>query len=135
MENSPKRFGLSRNERIKSKKDFEKIFSAGEVLFSSDKKIRANYIIEPISDTAGAKMSAAVNKHFGTAVWRNRIKRLLKESYRLNKDILVRSCIEKNVLIKIVFAFTLTSKDIKAARLNDIMPGVVEIMRKIQKRL
>jgi ribonuclease P protein component len=135
VENSKKRFGLSKNERIKSKKDFEKIFSEGEILFSSDKKIRATYIIEQITGTSGVKMGVAVNKHYGTAVWRNRIKRLLKESFRLNKEILTSSCVEKNILIKIVFAFTLNSKDIKAARLNDIMPGALEIMRKLQKRL
>ena len=135
MENSKKRFGLSRNERIKSKKDFEKIFSAGESIFSSDKKIRANYIIEHIPQVAGAKIGVTVNKRFGKAVWRNRIKRLLKESFRLNKEILIRSCIEKNILIKIIFAFIVTSKEIETARLNDIMPGIVEVMRKIQQRL
>ncbi|MGE5797240.1 MAG: ribonuclease P protein component, partial [Ignavibacteria bacterium] len=126
---------LSRNERIKSKKDFKTIFSAGETLFSSDKIIRATYIIEQIPEAPGVKIGVAVNKHYGTAVWRNRIKRLLKESFRLNKEFLIHSCIEKNILVKIVFAFTLTSKDIEAARLNNIMPGIVEVMQKLQKRL
>lgn len=135
MENSKKRFGLSRNERIKSKKDFKTIFSAGETLFSSDKIIRATYIIEQIPETPGVKIGVAVNKRYGTAVWRNRIKRLLKESFRLNKEFLIHSCIEKNILVKIVFAFTLTAKDIETARLSNIMPGIVEVMQKLQKRL
>ena len=135
MENSKKRFGLSRNERIKSKKDFKTIFSAGETLFSSDKIIRATYIVEQIPVTPGIKIGVAVNKRYGNAVWRNRIKRLLKESFRLNKEFLIHSCVEKNILVKIVFAFTLTSKDIETARLNNIMPGIVEVMQKLQKRL
>lgn len=135
MENSKKKFGLSRNERIKSKKDFEKIFSAGETLFSSDKKIRVLYIIDRFPESAGIKIAAVVNKRNGSAVWRNRIKRLLKESYRLNKQILSKICIEKNIAINIVFAFTLTSREMKIARLNDVMPGVVEVMQKLQKIL
>jgi ribonuclease P protein component len=135
VENSKKKFGLSRNERIKSKKDFEKIFSAGETLFSSDKKIRVLYIIDRFPESAGIKIAAVVNKRNGSAVWRNRIKRLLKESYRLNKQILSKICIEKNIAINIVFAFTLTSREMKIARLNDVMPGVVEVMQKLQKIL
>jgi ribonuclease P protein component len=135
VENSKKKFGLSRNERIKSKKDFEKIFSAGETLFSSDKKIRVLYIIDRFPESAGIKIAAVVNKRNGSAVWRNRIKRLLKESYRLNKQMLSKICVEKNIAINIVFAFTLTSREMKIARLNDVMPGVVEVMQKLQKIL
>ncbi|HVO74693.1 MAG TPA: ribonuclease P protein component [Ignavibacteriaceae bacterium] len=135
MENSKKRFGLSRYERIKSKKDFEKIFSEGEILFSSDKKIRALYIIEQKPPAAGIKIGTAVKKQYGNAVWRNRIKRLLKESFRLNKDGLVSSCTEKNILIKIIFAFIQSSSDLKTPRLMDIMPGVLEVMYILRKRL
>jgi len=135
VENSKKKFGLSRNERIKSKKDFEKIFSEGETLFSSDKKIRALYILDHIPESAGIKIAAAVSKRNGTAVWRNRIKRLLKESFRLNKEILNKICIEKNITIKVVFAFILTSKEMKTVGLKDVMPGVVEVMQKLQKKL
>jgi ribonuclease P protein component len=135
LEIPKKKFGLSRNERIKSKKDFEKIFSAGETLLSSDRKIRVIYIIDHAHEMPGVKIAPAVSRKNGTAVWRNRIKRLLRESFRLNKEELVRTCSDKKILLKVVFSFTLTSKEMKTVKLRDIMPSVEDVLKKLLKRL
>jgi len=128
-----KRFGLSSEERIKSRKDFQKIYSSGKIFFSNQKIIKALFIIEENSKLPGVKIAAAVFKKAGSAVWRNRLKRLIRESYRLNKEILLGSAQEKKLLLKIVFSPNLLyQKKDKNLKLKTIMPEVVDIMLKIK---
>ena len=128
-----KRFGLSSEERIKSRKDFQQIYSSGKIFFSNHKNIKALFIIEENSKLPGVKIAAAVFKKAGNAVWRNRLKRLIKESYRLNKEILLSSAQEKKLLLKIVFSPNLLyQKKNKNLKLKIIMPEVVDIMQKIK---
>ena len=128
-----KRFGLSANERIKSKKDFQKIFTSGKVFLSDRKNIKALFVVEGESKQPGVKIAAAVFKKAGTAVWRNRFKRLLKESYRLNKEILSNYVHDKKLLVKIVFSTNLLNqKKNKIMKLENIMPEVVDLLIKIK---
>ena len=128
-----KRFGLSSEERIKSRKDFQQIYSSGKIFFSNQKIIKALFIIEENSKLPGVKIAAAVFKKAGNAVWRNRLKRLIKESYRLNKEIILSSAQEKKLLLKIIFSPNLLyQKKNKNLKLKIIMPEVVDIMQKIK---
>jgi ribonuclease P protein component len=131
-----KRYGLSSKERIKSRKDFEKIFSSGSTIYSSSKLIKAVYIVEKEDSNKGVRIAVAVGKRLGIAVWRNRIKRLIKESYRLNKEILLEICSKKNILLKIVFSPNfLNEKNNKNIVLTDLMPSVVDLMIKLRSIL
>jgi ribonuclease P protein component len=128
-----KRYGLSPKERIKSKKSFNEIFTTGRVLISKDQKIKATYIADSKSEECGVKIAAAVSKKHGKAVWRNRVKRLIRISYRLNKERLTNFCKEKNILLRIVFStFSITERNMKKIKLSDILPDVVDIMQKIE---
>ena len=89
-------------ERIKSRKDFRNIYVRENQFFLQIKKLKL--FIERKSEPPGVKIAAAVSKKSGNAVWRNRVKRLIKESYRLNKEILTELCPRKNILLKIVFS-------------------------------
>jgi ribonuclease P protein component len=131
-----KRFGLSANERIKSRKDFEEIFSNGKTFFSSDRKIKVTYLIAERSDKTGIVFSAAVFKKAGKAVWRNRAKRLIKEAYRLNKKVIKETAIERGLLLMLVFSpSTLNEKQNKKLYIADVMPGVKEILLKLKDKL
>jgi ribonuclease P protein component len=131
-----KRFGLSANERIKSRKDFEEIFSNGKTFFSSDRKIKVTYLIAERSDKTGTVFSAAVFKKAGKAVWRNRAKRLIKEAYRLNKKVIKETAIERGLLLMLVFSpSTLNEKQNKKLYIADVMPGVKEILLKLKDKL
>ena len=131
-----KPFGLSADERIKSRKDFENIFSSGKIIFSSDKKIKATYFFEKNNENPGVKFAAAISKKSGKAVWRNRVKRLFKEAFRLNKKIIHDICFRKKFLLKIVFSSnSLNERKNKKIKLSDIMPGMLDVLLKLKSSL
>lgn len=128
-----KHFGLSKKERIKRKKDFQKIYSSGTIIFSKDKKFKAIYFYEKNTTKPGVQITAAVHKKSGTAVWRNRVKRLIKEAYRLNKEIIISFSKEKKILLQIVFTPNkVNQKKNKTLRYDDVMPGIVDLLLKIK---
>jgi ribonuclease P protein component len=131
-----KDFSLSRNERVKKKNDFEKVYSSAKILFSSDLLIKSLYIIDPDKQFIGVKIVPAVSKKAGKAVWRNRVKRLIKESYRLNKSTLLRKTLEKKVGILIIFSPNkLSESKNKKLYLKDIYKSVVELINKIEQQI
>jgi ribonuclease P protein component len=131
-----KQYGLSPKERIKSKKSFNEIFTTGKVLISKDHTIKATYIVDTKAEECGVKIAAAVSKKHGKAVWRNRVKKLIRTSYRLNKERLINFCKEKRILLRVVFStYSVNEQAMKKIRLKDIMPGVVELMNRIESSI
>ena len=131
-----KKYGLPARKRIKKKKDFELIFSSGKFVPSANKKIKAIFLVEENNEIPEIKIAAAVSKKHGNAVWRNKFKRLVRESYRLNKEILTGTCLEKKLLLNIIFSpLSLNQKNNKNIYLNDVGSDMVEILTRIKNRL
>jgi len=80
-----RKLSLNKRERIKGSTSFEKIYSSGSKTVSSDRRVRAIYKVEFPVERPFVKLGVAVSKKAGNACFRNRIKRLLRESFRLNK--------------------------------------------------
>lgn len=82
------------------------------------------------------KVAAAVSVKTGTAVWRNRIKRLIKESFRLNKAALMETCIRQNVYLRLVLSpcslNQINSENIKRI---DLEPGVLDLLNQVKKKI
>jgi len=130
-----KNFSLTRNERVKKKSDFEKIYSSAKVLVSSDRLIKVHFLFVD-SGAPGIKIAAAVSKKTGKAVWRNRLKRLIKESYRINKNPLLEKVLNKSTQMLLVFSPNrLSETSNKKIYLRDVSPGVVELMNKIRQQI
>lgn len=130
-----KQFGLSSKERIKSKNEFDLVYSAGEILFSSSQKFKAVFFIQRESETSGIKTAFAVSRKSGIAVWRNRIKRLLRESYRLNKKEIYSEVELKKMRVFIVFSpNTINQKNNRKILLKEVMPEVIDLMNRIKAR-
>ncbi|MDP2039529.1 MAG: ribonuclease P protein component [Ignavibacteria bacterium] len=131
-----KQFGLSNQERIKSKKEFDSVYSSGEILFSSNQKLKAVFLIERETEQAVLKAAFAVSRKAGIAVWRNRVKRLFRESFRLNKTILKAEVENKKIRLNIVFVpNSINERRNKKISLEQIMPDVVDLMNKIKVKL
>lgn len=74
----------SKKEKLKSKKLIDQLFTEGQSV--SVFPLRLVYLSTPFEDHVIAKTGVSVSKrNFKTAVDRNKIKRLLREAYRLNK--------------------------------------------------
>lgn len=80
-------YTLSKNERLHSQKRIDRLFAEGQSFISYP--LRIVYAKRETEDDAHYRVSvlASVSKrHFKRAVKRNRVKRLIKEAYRLNKQ-------------------------------------------------
>ncbi|MCR4561388.1 MAG: ribonuclease P protein component [Bacteroidales bacterium] len=120
----PKKYGLSRSEKLKSVVRTEKLFTKGKsfrvfpfsVYFrlSNDGELTQNQFL------------VSVGKHyFKHAVDRNRMKRLVREAYRKNKLPLYEKAKEKNVFFNLGFVYRLNVlsdfKTVEAAVKNALL--------------
>ena len=117
-----KKLTLGKNERLKSRKQIELLFSEGKKF--SMTPFRVHYLF---NESANPPLQFAVgvsNKNFKKAVDRNRIKRLVREAYRLQKITLLQKAKEKKGQLNLFFIYT--GKEI---------PGFSEVFEKMKKML
>ena len=81
-------FSYPKNEKLKSQKTIELLFTEGKSV--SKYPLRLVYVETKLQENEKIKMGVSVSKkHFKKAVDRNYFKRLLRETYRLNKQMLL----------------------------------------------
>ena len=130
-----KKYGLSAREKIRRRKDLTEVYQSGKSILSSDKNVKANYLVENV-EQPGVKFAVTVSKKLGGAVWRNRVKRVLREAYRLSKYKLIEVCEAKKKEIKLVLSpYKLNQREHKALKLRDVELSVIEIIDKITQRM
>lgn len=77
----PARRGLGRRSRIKQGRDFMRVRQAGERAVKGC--LIANWLRLPVDSSS--RLGVVVSKKVGNSVVRSRVKRLLRESYRLHQ--------------------------------------------------
>ncbi len=97
------RYFLKKNDKLKSRKIIQQLFSEGKSL--SVNPIRAVYFFANHFNHLQTGVSVS-SRHFKKAVDRNRIKRLLREAYRLQKNDLEKTVIEKNSQLSLFLIYT-----------------------------
>jgi len=120
-----KKFGLGKKEKLKSRKQIEALFLSGKnfAVFP----LRVTYQFHPVKDAFVQVGVTAGKKYFKRAVDRNRIKRLIREAYRLQKNVLVEVLKQKDQGCLLFFMYT--DKTISS------FSSIKEAMNKCLKRL
>lgn len=111
------RYTFTKPERLKNDKEISRLFEEGKSITVFP--IRLIYLFCDGNDEAFIKVAVTASKrNFKKAVDRNRIKRLLRESYRLNKPRLYESLDTKNYIFMFIF---IGKEAVKMETINDKM--------------
>ncbi len=95
---------LRKPERLNKKKIIEKMFAGGSRSFSIF-PLRVVWLPVEELDVQASILISVSKRRFKRAVKRNRIKRQIREAYRLNKQILLAPLTEKNRRLAIAFIY------------------------------
>lgn len=101
MDNS---FNFPKAEHLCGEIRIGKLFAEGKAFIVFP--LRVVYFTTEHKDKIPVKVLVGVpKKRFKRAVKRNRLKRLMREAYRLNKILLIDKCTEKNMHLDIAFNY------------------------------
>lgn len=121
---SIKRNTFSKEERLCSRKIIEQLFGNGQSLFSHPVKL---IYIEREADEKffpAEAMFVVPKKNFKSAVDRNRLKRQMRESYRLIKNSFYEKCIADKKRFAIAFIYVakdFTDYKIISTKINKLL--------------
>ncbi len=119
-----------KSERLCSRKAIEKLFSTGKGFYHYP--FRILWTESSIDDSHPVRIAVSVpRKRIRKAVDRNRIKRLIRESYRLNKNIIRQSLLKHNMKIDMMVIYI--SNDI--LDYNTINANFREMLRRFTENI
>jgi len=106
---------FGKKERVRKRKNYLKIYQRGARVHSSNFTV----ILNP-NPSEEKRLGVAVSKKVGNAVKRNRIKRLLREFFRLNKDRIPDS---RDMVI-------IAKRDVSSLKYQDVCLELAELLKK-----
>ncbi len=101
----PATFTLGKLERLKRRKVIDQLFSEGKAFTVFP--VRVQYLFSALPDAVPLQAGfTASGRNFKKAVDRNRIKRLMREAYRLQKNPLQEQLLQKQKQLGLFFIYT-----------------------------
>jgi len=120
-------FKYPKHEKLKSRKTIDVLFSSGKSV--SKFPLRLVYAENPLAESGMVQIGVSVSKrHFKHAADRNYFKRVLRETYRLNKQLLVEN-------LDRPFAFMLLYQTKERLSFEDINSKTVALFEKFAQQL
>jgi len=130
--NHPNSF--SKSEHLCGEKRITRLFTQGEAFIAYP--LRVVYILEPRKDFEPVSVMVSVpKKRFKRAVKRNRLKRLMREAYRLNKKLLIEKVEEKQLQLHIAFNYVSDDELDFAAVDKKMKLAIQKLLAKIENSL
>ncbi len=99
----PKQYSLGKSQRLKSRKQIDTLFDNGNKINVFPFRLIYRKAPGPGEIKAGFTVSS---KNFPRAVDRNRIKRLTRQAYRLQKKVLEEEVLKNKQLLHLFFIYT-----------------------------
>lgn len=134
------RYRFPKSERIKSKKIFEKTLLFGTKLYSKSQRIKCSFILEKLDSESKKesliKVAFVIGRKTGKAVWRNKVKRKLREIYRLNKHSIISLLGQySKKLYLIISASKLNESFHRKVNYKELEGDVLELFETIKKEI
>jgi len=122
-------------EWLKSKNEIELVYKNGQTMVSKDKKLRAKYFFADNKDVnEKVKAGLSVSSDKGNSVWRNRMKRILRELIRKEKEVFLSVAKQKNTDFLIIFSpHSIDQGNFNKITLKDITSPMTDILNKLTK--
>ncbi|MDD4609471.1 MAG: ribonuclease P protein component [Bacteroidaceae bacterium] len=114
-----------KQERINSKKAIEALFSGKAKSIASFPLLAVYQEVEELEDYPVAVLISVSKKRFKHAVQRNRIKRQIRETYRINKHALHNALLSKGKKMHIAFIY-LDTKQHPTEKIEQHMLSLLE---------
>ena len=122
--------------RIKSRETIRKIYKYGKTIISTDKRVKAIYYFEYNLSLPKIKYAVTISSKSGNSVWRNRFKRLVRESVFAEFEIIKEAVLRLKLNVEIIFSPSLINQqNNKKIFLADIRPAVLDIFVNLKKHL
>jgi ribonuclease P protein component len=124
-------FGFGKAEKLKHRKQIDMLFAEGRSITAAP--LRVKYLFSPRTEGAAPVQAgvSASRKAFKRAVDRNRIKRLLREAYRLQKPDFVKVVAAKELHAALFFIYT----DKRIASFDVISEAMTTCLRQLQQKV
>lgn len=120
----PSKFSYGKQEKLKSRKLIDQLFAGGKTFSVFPVKVFYLPVEEPLDNPVKAGVGVST-RHFKKAVDRNRIKRLLRESYRLEKQVLYDAVNTRQKRLAVFFLYIDKVKP-EPALLQQKMPLILQ---------
>jgi ribonuclease P protein component len=119
-------------ETLKYKKEIDLVFKKGKTVKLKNGFVKAVYFFVAESEKRMAKVAAVIASRSGNSVWRNRFKRLIRESVRLETNTISEILESKKSNLLIVFSpHKINQENAKKLFLNEIKSDVVNILNNL----
>lgn len=125
---------LKKSEILRGYKVFSKIIRTGNVIKRGN--LSFYYLVVNFDENLLLKIGFAVSKKIKTAVNRNRIKRLLREYFRLNKETFYKIVLQKKKSIYCIVMFNASIiENIKKINYSDIKNDFNRIISDLENQI
>lgn len=123
-------YSFPNSQRLKSRKLIKQLFEEGHSIF--EKPVRAVWLIHPEPIQESLQIGFAVSKKtFPKAVSRNRMKRLMREAWRLEQHRIKPFLDNHGLHVAVMLMFT--GRELES--LNTLQPKIIVILDRLQDAL